>query len=711
MTDLAPKQEWWSPAEIAAASLPDMPDSRRGVDAMIDRLGWRGQAGHARRREGRGGGWEYSWRLFPSRAQRRLLREAAAAAPAPAAPIERSEAWEWFEGQSERVKGRAAARLSLIQQVEALEPVLGRDAAVRAVARDSGTGARTIWSWFALIEGVRPDDRLAWLAPRNTARTDRPRLRDCSPEFMDAVKAGWLRMGEPCFTDAWRDAVALASRKGWDILPERTMRRRIEATVSKPVQVLMRQGVEALRRMYPPQVRDKTALAAMEAVNADFHKIDVFVAWPGRPGEAPQVLRPQIVAFQDIRSGRILSWRVDTTPNSTAVLLAAGDMIERWGIPEHVVLDNGREFAAKAITGGASTRFRFKVRDDDIPGLFTALGCTIHWATPYSGQSKPIERAFRDWAQTIARDPRFEGAYTGNSPDAKPENYGSRAIPLETFLAVLAERVEEHNNRPARRSETAFGRSFAEVFDESYAVAPIRKATEAQRRLWLLGAEGVRADTTTGLIRFQGNGYWDAWCHEIAGRRVVIRFDPADLHAGVHVYGSDNAYLGHLPCRDRVGFFDIDGARVHARARREWINAEKRAAEAHRRLSVADLGAALDAAPAPEPVTVEAKVVRPVFGAGPVRTDAGRTPVQPVPAEIAALQAAMVVDLATRTAPGPAEETDRDRFRRALDLERRQEAGEVLTSDQARWLTGFQASSAYRAERLLWDDFGDAIFG
>ncbi|MGC9445478.1 transposase domain-containing protein [Cereibacter johrii] len=49
--------------------------------------------------------------------------------------------------------------------------------------------------------------------------------------------------------------------------------------------------------------------------------------------------------------------------------------------------------ALKVVTGGAATRYHFKVKEDDVPGLFTALGCEIHWATPYSGQSKPTERA------------------------------------------------------------------------------------------------------------------------------------------------------------------------------------------------------------------------------------------------------------------------------------------------------------------------------
>ena len=49
--------------------------------------------------------------------------------------------------------------------------------------------------------------------------------------------------------------------------------------------------------------------------------------WPG--GE---IVRPQMVAFQDIHSGRILSWRVDQTPNKVGVQLALGDMIERLTI-------------------------------------------------------------------------------------------------------------------------------------------------------------------------------------------------------------------------------------------------------------------------------------------------------------------------------------------------------------------------------------------
>lgn len=697
----APDKLWWTAAEIAEARLPDMPESRRAVERWASRLSLPANPNFARRRAGRGGGWEYHWSALPLAARRKLLTSAAAR-PAPAAPVDRGEVWAWYEALPAPVQAKADARLATLHEVLALEPGLGRDLAVREVARLRGLGARTVWSWFALVEGVRSDDWLPALAPRHRAAPRAAPRAEFDEAFFDWLKADYLRLAGPSFSSCYRRAATVARDKGWQIAPERTMRRRLDERVSQLTQVLARKGTEALKRLFPPQVRDKTALAALEAVNADFHRFDVFVRWPG---EARPV-RPQMVAFQDIHSGRILSWRVDLTPNATAVMLAAGDMIESWGIPEHVILDNGREFAAKAITGGAATRFRFKVREDDLPGLFVALGCQIHWATPYSGQSKPVERAFRDMCDAIAKDPRFDGAWTGNRPDAKPENYGSRAVPLEDFLRVVAQGIEEHNLRRGRRSEVAWGRSFAEVFDESYAAAPIRKATAAQRRLWLMGAEGLTADRR-GEVALMGNRYWAPWMHEVAGQRVIVRFDPADLHGEVHVYSADNRYLGAAECREKAGFLSVEDARAQARARSEWMRAEKRALEAHRKLTARELGIDLDAlAPASPPAAPEAKVVRPLFGkavpkAAPAPDDAATV----------AAQAAVVADLAARRAAPVQDEQPRDRFRRALEIERRQEAGETVTPEQARWLGHYQATPEYRAERMLWADFGEAYFG
>ena len=340
MMKIAPAKEWWTAAEIAEARLPHMAETRQGVEAHAKRLSWRTYPAFARRRSGRGGGWEYNWRLFPAAAQRKLLTaiEAPTVVNVPELIADRDDAWEWFERLPEDVQKIARARLAVIQKVEALEQALGKNLAINAIAQVEAASARTIWNWFGMIEGVRHVDRLPYLAPRHRSARRKETKKEMSSEFFDALKSDYLRSAGPSFSSAYRRAVKLAKANGWNFLPEATVRRRFKDTVSRETETLARKGLDALKALYPPQSRDKSALHAMEAVNADFHKFDVFVRWPLMPGEdKPYVGRPQMVAFQDIHSGRILSWRVDQTPNAEAVRLAAGDMIEEWGIPAHIL--------------------------------------------------------------------------------------------------------------------------------------------------------------------------------------------------------------------------------------------------------------------------------------------------------------------------------------------------------------------------------------
>ncbi|EBA16379.1 transposase, putative [Roseobacter sp. SK209-2-6] len=92
-----------------------------------------------------------------------------------------------------------------------------------------------------------------------------------------------------------------------------------------------------------------------------------------------------MVAFQDLYSGKFLSWRVDNDPNKVMVMAAFGEMVDTWGIPKRCVFDNGHEFTKKWMTAGSPTRFRFKVREDDPHGVLTQLGIKLTWAKPASG--------------------------------------------------------------------------------------------------------------------------------------------------------------------------------------------------------------------------------------------------------------------------------------------------------------------------------------
>ena len=95
------------------------------------------------------------------------------------------------------------------------------------------------------------------------------------------------------------------------------------------------------------------------------------------------------------------------------------------------------------MTGGVPNRYRFKIKDDDPVGIMTLLmgRDRVHWTSVHGGrghgQAKPVERAFGvgGIGEIVDKHPAFAGAWTGNSPLAKPENYGSRAVPSRRFPA------------------------------------------------------------------------------------------------------------------------------------------------------------------------------------------------------------------------------------------------------------------------------------
>lgn len=610
-------KEWWTPAELAELQLPGMPTRREHIARLADESGWRDPArefprapdGIWRRREGRGGGFEYRYDVLPDAAKVRLVARQRRAAKTDAranakATVSRDGLWEWFDALPDTRKAEANTRLAALNAVEDL--VLAgspRDLAMVKVSAEHTIALRTLYNWASLVHGLARADWLPSLAPRYAGRQVTAEYDEAAWDFF---ASNYLRQSQPSAAKCYRDLQAVADEKGWSIPSRKTLERRL-AKLDTTKKTFLRQGEEALKRQFPAQQRDRSTLHALQAVNADGHTWDVWVKFPDGT-----VTRPAMVAFQDLHSGKILSWRVDTSENRDAVRLAFADLVETYGIPEEVLLDNGRAFASKRITGGAPNRFRFKVQEEEPEGILTALGCRIHWATPYHGQAKPIERAFRDLANNIARDAAFEGAWTGNTVANKPENYGTRSVPLADFLAVVSRGINEHNARTGRRTLTCRGElSFDQAFDASYSEAAIQKAAPAQLRKLLLASELVSARQPDGAVYLADNRYWAEFLVNHIGRKVVLRFDPDALHDRVHVYRPDGAYLGEAPCVAAVGFFSTDAARAQARARAEFLRGARMQARAERKLSAAEVAAMAPKIEAPEPP--ESKVVRPFF--------------------------------------------------------------------------------------------------
>ncbi|MEQ8585127.1 MAG: transposase domain-containing protein [Thalassobaculaceae bacterium] len=614
---------WYSAAALADLALPGLPSTKRGVQELAKAEAWLERfdssgAPLARKRRGRGGGYEFHLSLLPTTARAKLLtieEQEAADTPKAANKGAATEAWQRYDRLTEKQKNTAQQRAAIMDEVSALERGgSSMTVAIAHVARRHDIGASTLREWFRLVDGVPRTDWPAFVAPRYVGRTA---TAECSTEAWDMLVTLYLRSSKAPFSTCYHRVAEAAEEHGWIVPPERTLKRRLDKEIPRTQQILARKGREAFERTKPAQRRDRSVFKALEAVNADGHKVDVFVKIPGqkKPGRAV------VVVFQDLYSGKILSWRLALTENVDAVRLAYGDLVTRWGIPSHIYIDNGKAFAAKDMTGQTGKRYRFKVMEDEAQGIFGQFGTEVHFTTPYRGQSKPIERAFRDFCDTIAKHPRFVGAYTGNSPTNKPFDYGARAVELDELQAVIEQEVIRHNARPGRRAATCKGRSFDETFAESYEIQSIRKAGPEMRRQFLLRSKLRPTHRVSGEITFMGNAYWAEPLTQWAGKKVLVRYDPADLHGGISVYTRRNEFICEAPCAQAAGFNNSDDARDHTRANKARLKAERQQLEANRRMGLDDAVSRLATIELPE--DPKASVIQPDFTRRPVARAVG----------------------------------------------------------------------------------------
>lgn len=624
LTDGLLTREWFSPRELAEAALPGLPATERRVTAMAHRLGWRermtlGGQPAARERQARGGGWEYHYTLLPVDAVRAVVqRYGAAGAAGSDAPAEgeRAAIWAAFERLPSRHQTTARERLAILDEVDALiAGGWGAHTAVRDVADRRGVACSTVFAWRRLVEGCARGDRLPALAP---AYRGGGKAAEMPREAWDVIVSDYLRPERPSFEACYRRLQDIAAEQGWTIPAARTLRRRIEREVDPNARILARQGREALKQALPAQRRSVADLAALQCIVMDGHRHDNLVIWPdGTVG------RPMSVFVSDLYSRRLLAWRTDRSESAALVRLALGDLVDHWGVPDMVCLDNGRGFASKWITGGTANRYRFKVRPEDPEGILTALGVEVRWTEPYNGRAKPIERSFRDLADDLATAPDLAGSWTGRSPVDKPEDRGARPVPIAEFLRVRDREVARWNARLGRQTETARGSSFDAVFRASYEAQPIRRVSPAQRRLWLLAADQVAARARDGIIHWAGNRYYAEELARWRGRKLTIRFDPDALHAGVHVYRPDGGYLVEAACIADSGFFNHDDAVEHKRLLKGRQKTARAALDAERRLEAHEI-AALMPRGAETPEAGDPAVVRPIFKTPPSRDpDAG----------------------------------------------------------------------------------------
>jgi len=511
--------------------------------------------------------------------------------------------WDHYNAKDGKAKERAAERHRILMQAMALH-ASGRKLrqAFELAAKQNGISPNSISNWYygkGGKPGVRDYRRDDWLAALADEYAGCRPESECSPEAWDWLCAYYLSKQRPSFAEAYRRLQETAKAHGWVIPSKWTLKRRIDNEF-QPVSIAHhREGAKAVQRFYPKQVRDKQVFTAGQAVNGDGLKFDrLWVLF-----EDGEVLNTATAwVWQDIHSGKLLAWRVGKTENTDLFRLSLYDLTA-IAVPSFAWVDNTRVAANKAMTGRNPHRRRFKDKNSDPMGVMLQLGIETHFTDPDQNVSnpgvKPVERAFGIGGihEAVASHPRFSGRGFSQAT----------AIPVQEFREVLTEEVIRFNARTGRRGGACKGRSYDEVFAESFVKSKVRVASEVQRRLLLLMPEVVRAHRDTGEVALNAgkgpygrNRYWHEHLARHAGRELVVYYDPENLQQDVHVYTLDHKHICSAQWLPSVAFNDTEAAREWSKNKRRFLKAQKEVAKAQQRMDTLEMAKLYPSPQSPE---------------------------------------------------------------------------------------------------------------
>ena len=512
--------------------------------------------------------------------------------------------WQEFDKKCGSIKERAFKRQSfLLEVIELRDAGSTLSAAFTAVSQMHGVSVGTLRNWYYGTNGkdgvgkmgLDPKDWPPFLADNHKGRVARAHCDETAWEFL---KKDYLRKEKPSFLSVFRRLSEAAMLHAWIIPSARTLYRRLFEELEWTVIEYLRTG--KLFNDYPDQIRRRDTFRAGQAVSGDalsFDKIHVVDETTG------EVFNPRTWFFEDVYSGKIVSWATDKTENSDMFRRSVYELTGEF-LPEYMYIDNTRAAANKCLTGQVSGRHRFTDKATDPVGLLKHLKINVHFTNPdheiASPGSKPIERAFGIGGlhQSMREHPSLMGRATFKNP-----------IPYSEFLALLPQIVAEHNARKGRTGGVCNGRSFDEVYAASVGQGSLRKPSPELRSLLLCSQEVCKVSKhgTVTLKAGQGEGkhrYYGEGLSRYAGEDVAVLFNPDNLTEPVAVYDLEARRLGTADWLPATAFNDTKAAREHAKhkaRRKRFTKQAAREAVLMSELEFKQLNAPVTAGETPEP--------------------------------------------------------------------------------------------------------------
>lgn len=295
----------------------------------------------------------------------------------------------------------------------------------------------------------------------------------------------------------------------------------------------------------PYLIRDYETINSNDVWSSDYHTLDVFV----KDDITGEVYRPHLVVWFDTRSRKILSAVLRRSSDSDGVVIAFRKAVMKYGIPEMIYLDNGREFLASDFGGRGIRKTDENIKDEYGKTILERCHVEMHNAKVANGKAKAVERCFKTLKITFSK---FFNTYTGGRPAERPERMGEvmnkdniENIPLLSEVRQKLEAYFEgwYNEKPST-AEGLKGKSPNDCYVAN--LMKKRTATKEQLNLMLLRNEKLQKIKENGVFVKVGSKeiyfYNEKFLKYPTNTKVFVRYDPEDL-SKVRIYDENDIFL------------------------------------------------------------------------------------------------------------------------------------------------------------------------
>lgn len=418
------------------------------------------------------------------------------------------------------------------------------------VGRHKAVSWSTMWTWVKNYQA----DGLAGLAPNWLGR-------QCDGEPTPAAWSTFTALyldqrHRRSYMDCWRQTGEQAKRMGWKWISYQAARRKLLDETPAGAICLAREGEKAYADKFAQYAeRDYTTIEPNEIWVGDHHQLDVACINPetGKPDFA------WITTWFDMRTRKVMGVAFSFNPNTQTIIDAFRDAVLRYGCPEVIYIDNGKDYRCVAFSGGKRRNTKLRVEHD--VGRLTSMAASLKvepmFCLPYNAQSKNIER----WHRTIGMQfCRQWETYRGRKPEDRPEG----------LQEILTGDVNDGRIPEAKTLEAAFRdyceNDYGNAAHTGHAMAALdgrpRSPNEAWADLAYKGRVPMRSPSreelvlclrrTTKPYQVQRNGiapfgrdagWWmSPLLLSMHGQKVFADFDPDDL-AQIHIYSLKGQFL------------------------------------------------------------------------------------------------------------------------------------------------------------------------